>query len=181
MVTFLSSAQSVYFSQYFCFMCIYQIFLIQDHTKSYVEKNTIRGHQCGAHGRQVAHKDQAGCPQTQTQPNGMATKFLAFFVLRFERCCPKQTTVARRKSKYLAQNKFSCWLHHCLRACSKNNISMISVFTLRSILIVNTKIIKGKLSNIFISEACIKLIALCINRHVEALRFKKVGNPCCRC
>jgi len=44
---------------------------------------------------------------------------------------------------------------------------MISVFTLWNILIVNTKIITGKLSNIFISEACIKLVALCINRHVR--------------
>jgi len=40
---------------------------------------------------------------------------------------------------------------------------MISVFTLRNILIVNTKIIDGKLSNIFISEVYIKLVAFCIN------------------
>jgi len=40
---------------------------------------------------------------------------------------------------------------------------MISVFTLRNILIVNIKIIKGKLSNIFISEVYIKLVAL--NQH----------------
>jgi len=45
---------------------------------------------------------------------------------------------------------------------------MISVFTLRNILIVNTKTIKGKLSKIFISEECIKLVALCINRHVRS-------------
>ena len=38
MVIFLSSAQSVYFKQYFCLMCIYQLFLILDHTKSYVEE-----------------------------------------------------------------------------------------------------------------------------------------------
>jgi len=64
MVIFLSSAQSVHFKQYFCLTCIYQLFLILDHTKSYVETNTlkIRGHQCGAHGHQVARKDQAGCP-----------------------------------------------------------------------------------------------------------------------
>jgi len=42
MVIFLSSAQSVYFNQYFCLMCIYQLFLILDHTKSYVEKNTLK-------------------------------------------------------------------------------------------------------------------------------------------
>ena len=63
MVIFLSSAQSVYFNQYFCLMCIYQLFLILDCTKSYVEKkNTlkIRGHQCGA---QVGRNDQAGCPR----------------------------------------------------------------------------------------------------------------------
>jgi len=90
----------------------------------------------------------------------MAAKFLAFpVVFRFE--SPKQNTVARRKSKYLAQ-KISGWLHYCPRAYSKNNISMISVFTLRSILFVNTKIIKGKLSNIFISEACIKLFTLIV-------------------
>jgi len=63
MVIFLSSAQSVDFNQYFCLMCIYQLFLILDHTKSYVEKNTlkIRGNQCGAQGHQVARKDQPGC------------------------------------------------------------------------------------------------------------------------
>jgi len=61
MVIFLSSAQSVYFNKYFCLMCIYQLFLILDHTKLYVEKNTKnQGHQCGA---QVACKDQAGCPR----------------------------------------------------------------------------------------------------------------------
>jgi len=63
MAIFLSSAQSVYFNEYFCLMCIYPIYLILDHTKSYVEKNSlkIRGHQRGAHGHQVAHKDQPGC------------------------------------------------------------------------------------------------------------------------
>jgi len=63
MVVFFSSAQSVDFNQYFCLMCIYQLFLILDHTKSYVKKNSlkIRGHQCGAHGDQVARKDQPGC------------------------------------------------------------------------------------------------------------------------
>ena len=35
------------------------------------------------------------------------------------------------------------------RACSKNNISMINVFRLTNI---NTKIIEGKLSELFISE-----------------------------
>ena len=65
MVIFLSSAQLVYFNQYFCLMCIYQLFLILDHTKSYVEKNALKisGHLCVAHGHQVARKDQAGCPQ----------------------------------------------------------------------------------------------------------------------
>jgi len=34
----------------------------------------------------------------------MAPKFLAFLiVLFFEKCCPKQNTVARWKSKYLAK------------------------------------------------------------------------------
>jgi len=47
-------------------------------------------------------------------------------------------------------------------------MNMISVFTLRNILIVNNQIIKGKLSNIFISEACIKLVALYINRHARS-------------
>jgi len=37
------------------------------------------------------------------------------------------------------------------RACSKNNIRIINVFT-------NTKIIEGKLSNIFISEVCNTLL-----------------------
>jgi len=61
MVIFLSSAQSVY-NQFFCFMYIYQLFLILDHTKYYVEKNTLksRGYQCGAHRHKVACKDQVG-------------------------------------------------------------------------------------------------------------------------
>jgi len=42
MVIFRSSAQSVYFNDYFCLTCIYQLFLIVDHTKSYVEKNTLK-------------------------------------------------------------------------------------------------------------------------------------------
>ena len=45
----------------------------------------------------------------------------------------------------------------CPRACSKNNISIINVFTLTNI---NTKIIEGKLIKIFISNVCIKLVAL---------------------
>jgi len=73
-----------------------------------------------------------------------------------------------QKVKIFGSKKISGWLHYCTRACSKNNISMISVFTLRNILIVNAKIIKGKFSNIFISEACIKLVALYINRHVRS-------------
>jgi len=38
MVIFLSSAQSIYFNEYFCLVCIYQLFLILDHNKSYVKK-----------------------------------------------------------------------------------------------------------------------------------------------
>jgi len=41
------------------------------------------------------------------------------------------------------------------RACSKNDISMINVFTLTNI---NTKRIEGKLCKIFISEVYIKLL-----------------------
>jgi len=48
-----------------------------------------------------------------------------------------------------------------LRACSKNSISMINVFTLMNI---NTRIIENKLSKFFISEVYIKLVALRINR-----------------
>ena len=48
--------------------------------------------------------------------------------------------------------KISRWLRCCPRACSKNNISMISVFSLRNILIVNTKIIKNKLSKILFQK-----------------------------
>ena len=47
------------------------------------------------------------------------------------------------------------------RACSKNKISLINVFILTNI---NTKIIEGKLSKIFISEVYIKLVALRIDR-----------------
>jgi len=98
----------------------------------------------------------------------MAPKFLVYLVvLRFERCYPKQNTVACSKSKYLAQKKISGQLRYCPQACSKNNISMVSVFPLWNILMVNIKIIKGELSNIFISDACIKLVALCINLHVR--------------
>ena len=74
-------------------------------------------------------------------------------------CCSLKVTI-------FVSKKISGWLHYCPWACCKNDISMISVFTLQNMLIVNTTIIKGKLSNVFISEACIKLVALCINRHV---------------
>ena len=50
----------------------------------------------------------------------------------------------------------------------RNNISMISVFTLRSTLIVNSKIIKGKLSNSLISGVCITLAALGVNPHARS-------------
>jgi len=61
------------------------------------------------------------------------------------------------------------------RACSKNNISMINVFTLTNI---NTKIAESKLSKLFISEVCMKLAALRINRYTRsALSFRKVGDP----
>ena len=62
------------------------------------------------------------------------------------------------------------------QACSENSISMINVFALTNI---NTKIIEGKSSKNFISEVCIKLVALRINRYTEVARcFKKVGDPC---
>jgi len=44
-----------------------------------------------------------------------------------------------------------------------------------------TKTIEGKLSKIFVSEVCIKLVALRINRWATqevARSFKKVGDPC---
>jgi len=50
------------------------------------------------------------------------------------------------------------------RVRSKNNISMINVFTSY----INTKIIEGKLSKTFISEVCIKLVALRINRYTRS-------------
>jgi len=43
------------------------------------------------------------------------------------------------KVKIFGSKKFSGWLCYCPWACSKNN-SMISVFTLRNISVVNTKI-----------------------------------------
>jgi len=49
------------------------------------------------------------------------------------------------------------------RACCKNNVSMVIVFTLTNI---NTKIIERKLSKIFISEVCIKLVR--INRYTRS-------------
>jgi len=42
-------------------------------------------------------------------------------------------------------------------------------FTLRDTLIVNTKIIQGKLSNIFISDMCITVVALRINPHARSI------------
>jgi len=52
---------------------------------------------------------------------------------------------------------------------------MINVFTLRNI---NTKISEGKLSKIFISEVCIKLVALRMMLYQEvAHSFRKVGDP----
>jgi len=48
---------------------------------------------------------------------------------------------------------------------------MINVFTLTNI---NTKIVEGKLSKIFMSEVCIKLEALCINRDIRSSpQFRK--------
>jgi len=51
------------------------------------------------------------------------------------------------------------------RACSNNNISVINVFTLMNI---NTKINESKLSKIFISEVCIKLVALRIYMYTRS-------------
>ena len=54
---------------------------------------------------------------------------------------------------------------------------MINVFTITNI---NTKIINDKQSKIFISEVCIKLVALHINRYTGstiARSFEKVGDP----
>jgi len=47
------------------------------------------------------------------------------------------------------------------RACPKNDISMINVLISTNI---NNKIIVSKLSKVFISKLCNKLVALCINR-----------------
>jgi len=54
---------------------------------------------------------------------------------------------------------------------------MINVFTLTNI---NTKIIEGKLSKIFISEVRIILVVLRINRCTSSSQFQKVGDPCPR-
>ena len=51
------------------------------------------------------------------------------------------------------------------RACSKNNISMINVFTLTNI---NTKKIERNMSITVISKVCIKLVALHINRYTRS-------------
>jgi len=52
---------------------------------------------------------------------------------------------------------------------------MINVFTLTNISI---KIIKGKLSKIFILEVCIKLGAFCINRYKRSSsQFQKGWSP----
>jgi len=51
------------------------------------------------------------------------------------------------------------------QARSKNNISIINDFTLTNI---NTKITKGRLSKIFISEMCIKLVALRVIRYTKS-------------
>jgi len=51
------------------------------------------------------------------------------------------------------------------RACSKNDNSMINVFTLTNI---DAKIIKAKLSKIFRSEVRIKLVGLRINRYMRS-------------
>ena len=48
---------------------------------------------------------------------------------------------------------------------------MINVFTLTNI---NTKLIEGKLSKIFIAEVCVKLVTLRINRYTRSsLQFQK--------
>jgi len=61
------------------------------------------------------------------------------------------------------------------RDCSKNNTNMINVFTLTNI---NTKVIESKLSKNFISEVCIKPVALRINRQTRSRsQFQKVCWP----
>ena len=61
------------------------------------------------------------------------------------------------------------------RACSKNNISMVNVFTLTNI---NTKVIEGQLCKIFISEMCIKLVALPLTGAQEVARsFENISGP----
>ena len=61
------------------------------------------------------------------------------------------------------------------RACSKNSVSMISVVSLTNI---NNRIIEGKLSKTFISEVCIKLVALRIKLYARrSSQFKKIGGP----
>jgi len=60
----------------------------------------------------------------------------------------------------------------CPRVVSKNNINMINVFTVTNINI------EGKLSKIFISEVCIKLVALRINRYTRSSsQFQKGWRP----
>jgi len=62
-----------------------------------------------------------------------------------------------------------------LRACSKNNISMINVFTLTNI---NTRVIESKMSKTFSCEVCIKLVAFALIGTQEVARsFQKVGDP----
>jgi len=65
------------------------------------------------------------------------------------------------------------------RACSKNNITMINIFTLTNI---NNKILEGKLKKIFISEVCIKVVTLRINRYTTSnSQFQKGWWPLVYC
>jgi len=131
------SAQSVYINQYFCLTCIYQLFLILDHNKSYVEKNTKNQWCPWAPGRpQGPTRLSAGIGAAKRhghQISSIPCRCALWEVL-------SQTILLLAESQNIGSKKVSGWLHYCPRACSKNNISMISVFTLRNILIVNTKI-----------------------------------------
>jgi len=60
-------------------------------------------------------------------------------------------------------------------ACFENIDRMINVFTLTNI---NSKIIKDNMNEIYISEVCIKLVSLRINRYTRSSSlFQKVGEP----
>jgi len=168
----LSALHNQYILINFSALCAFhQLFLVLDRTKSYVEKKhsknqgspmwcprapgCLQGPSSSSAGIGVAR----GTKWHGTQISSISCCFVLWGVLSQTKYC------CSLKVKIFGPKKISGWLPSCSRACSKNYISMISVFPIRNIFIVNTKIIKVNWATFLIY---VKLVALCINWHARS-------------